>query len=204
MTSFEIIMALGASGMVIALIKFTTDRTLLIDTINYWKKQFDAESTKSDELVSMKDEKINNLQQEMVKLRIQLAEEKLSVEDLPFIYARMDNEARMIDFSNMYCEYWLKPNNMNPYSYAGKTSEEYWGTDIAKEWTIHDRYALKTNESFIGKESLMLNGEDQLMDYVIYKKPGTDKMGRKVLHIFIFDDKKILKMFNSCNDAELS
>lgn len=197
MNTFEIFLTLGGVGMLIALIKFLTDRSLLIDTINFWKKQAETETTKNKQIVNLKDEKINNLGQELINLKIQLAEEKLSLEDLPFLYARLDSEARMIDFSNMYSDIWLKPFNMNPFTYKGKTSEEYWG-ELAKEWTRHDKYCLRSNESFIGKETLMADENDHLKDFVIYKKPGFDRNNKKVLHIFIFDDKKIIEMFKTC------
>lgn len=197
MTAFEIFMTLGGVGMIIVLIKFVTDRSLLIDNINYWKKQVDKENNRAEELIKMKDDKLASLYSEVLNLKVQLAEEKLSVEDLPFMYARLDSEARMIDFSNLYSETWLRPNNMNPFTYKGKTSEEYWG-EIAHQWTIHDRYCLRNWESFIGKENLEINNHNQLGGYVIYKKPGLDKNNKKILHVFIFDDKKIIEMFNSC------
>lgn len=197
MTAVEVLIGVSAMGIIIALIKFITDRSLLIDNINYWRNQVNKESSRYEQVITLKDEKIDVLSQELVTLRIQLAEEKLTVEDLPFIYARLDSSARMIDFSNMYSDFWLKPNSKNPFTYKGKTSEEYWG-DIAKEWTKNDRYCLMKNESFIGKESLNLDGKDLLKDFVIYKKPNIDKTGKKILHVFIFDDQKILQMFNTC------
>lgn len=197
----DILIIGGASSALMLILKSAYDRmagsskSVLIDTINFFKNQLE---TKEKEW----EDQSKRLLEENISLKIRLVEEKLLVENLPFMYVKLDDQARVIDFSNIYTDKWLKPMNKNPFEYRGKTSAEFWGEAIAEDWTAHDLKCIKTGESFVGKESLIFSGRDQLEEYVIYKTCTYDKSGKKILHMFLFEDKKILKLFQHCNINE--
>lgn len=201
-----IFLIVAGGGGLIALVKLFVDlfsknsirsRNLLITNLNFWKMENEKNLLKLEE----RDKRIYSLLEEIVNLKIQVIEKKSDFESIPLIYARLDSKARMLNFTHLYTKTFIKPYYKNPFEYFGKTSMEFWGEEIGKEYTENDLEVLRTGSSFYGTEVFMQNGQNVLEDYIVYKWISFSDSGEKNLNVLFIDDEEIVNLFKRMENA---
>lgn len=122
---------------------------------------------------------------------------------VPIIWCIKDQSLRMVYFSKMYGSKYIKPFNMDPADYIGKTDVEYWGEKIGSTYQKNDVEVLKTGNPVIVKEPVKSKGKEQFEEFIKYRIKVDGKYYLCLMQINV-DAKQYIKAYNSINDKNIN
>lgn len=152
----------GGAGFLNKIVELTNrkqlrSKNILIDNINYWKKEHDKMKQDREDLLNL-----NNL------LRIELSSIYNKRECVPIPMWEKDKFGRMVWCNEIYETAFLKPIRKNRASFYGLTDVEYLG-ETARNWSENDLTVMSTGKGWFGVESLNYSNSDLLENWKIFK-----------------------------------